>query len=243
MSSVGIIGYGRFGQVLTKLLSQDFELRIFDPTIKDNNNPLFADEESVLQSETLFIAVPIHEFETVIKNISPKISSDTTIIDVCSIKIHPVEIMKKYLPEKVGIIATHPMFGPDSIDAKDRLNFMMHNVRDLHHCYDIWKTFFSGKGFNIIEITPDEHDRLAAESQSIIHFIARILNDFGIHPTPIDTQGFKDLLTLVENNCHDTWALFSDLQNYNPYAKDMIKKLEQSFNNIKTKLKNMPQDG
>jgi len=240
MKKVGILGYGRFGQVLAKLAAQDVELKIYDPAVSEDtflDNPLFADENSVLQSNTVFIAVPIREFESVIKNIGPKLPKYTTIIDVCSVKTHPVDVMKKYLPENVGIIATHPMFGPDSIDSKDTLNLMMYNVRDTQHCYNTWKTFFSNKGFNIIEITPDEHDQLAAKSQSIVHFVARVLNDFGVQETPIDTQGFKHLLALVESNCRDTWALFSDLQNYNPYSKDMIKKLEQACQAVKEKLK------
>jgi len=236
MKKIGIIGYGRFGKVLAKLLEKDFTLNIYDPTIK-NNTDLLVTEDRLLESDTIFIAVPIREFEQVIKNIAPKLSKNTTIIDVCSVKIHPVEIMKKYLPKEIGIIATHPMFGPDSIDANGPLNMMMHSVRDTQHCYGSWRSFFANQGFNIIEITPDEHDQLAAKSQSVVHFIARVLDDFGVQESPVDTQGFKHLLALVDNNCHDTWELFYDLQNYNPYAKEMIVQLEASFKKIKKALK------
>ncbi len=228
MEKVGIIGYGRFGKLLEKLLSKEFDVSIYDPALKNSN------EDDVLQADTIFVATPIREFENVIKHIATKLNN-STVIDLCSVKIYPVDMMKKHLPENIGIIATHPMFGPDSIDANDKLNFVMHKVRDEQNCYEKWKNFFK-KEFNVIELTPEEHDKLAAESQSIVHFVARALKEFGVKSSAIDTQGFKNLLTLVDNNCKDTWELFSDLQNYNPYTKAMFKKLEVSCNTIKSKL-------
>ena len=67
--------------------------------------------------DNIFIAVPIRHFKMVIKDISNKVNKNSTIIDVCSVKKHTSEVMLKYLPE-VGIISSHPMFGPDSIHSK-----------------------------------------------------------------------------------------------------------------------------
>ena len=46
--------------------------------------------------------------------IAPLLSPDALVIDVCSVKEYPVRLMKELLPERVSILATHPMFGPDS---------------------------------------------------------------------------------------------------------------------------------
>lgn len=236
MNSVGILGYGRFGQVLAKLLRPDYEVNVFDPKLSESNDVQCVSKEALLNETTLFIAVPINQFESVIQSIAPHLKDDTTIFDVCSIKLHPVKVMQQYLPKQVGIVATHPLFGPDSIDLKEQLNFMMHPVRDTHHCYEHWKTFFANKGFNIVEMTPDEHDRYAAKSQGVVHFVSRFLDEANLSETPIDTAGFRQLLKLVKNNCHDTWELFSDLQKYNPYSKEMIEALETAFKTVKSKL-------
>ena len=37
--------------------------------------------------------------------------------------------MLKHLPNEVGIISSHPMFGPDSFDSKARLKMMMDKTR------------------------------------------------------------------------------------------------------------------
>ena len=34
MKTVGIIGYGRFGQVLADLLKKQYEVKVYDPEIK-----------------------------------------------------------------------------------------------------------------------------------------------------------------------------------------------------------------
>ena len=34
---------------------------------------------------------------------------------------HPTEIMENHLDNNIGIIATHPMFGPDSFISNNRL--------------------------------------------------------------------------------------------------------------------------
>ena len=52
--------------------------------------------------DNIFIAVPIRYFETLIKDISNKVSKNSTIIDVCSVKKHTSEVMLKHLPNEVG---------------------------------------------------------------------------------------------------------------------------------------------
>ena len=82
-------------------------------------------------------------------------------------------------------------------------------------------------------MTPEEHDKLAANTQGITHFLGRTLKEFGISKTNLDTQGFRDLLNLVEQTCNDSWQLYSDLQSYNPYTKSTIRRLKESFEKVK----------
>ena len=86
-------------------------------------------------------------------------------------------------------------------------------------------------------MSPDKHDNLAAKSQGITHFLGRTLKEFGINKTSLDTQGFRDLLDLVDQTCNDSWELFEDLQHFNPHTKEMINKLMQATNNIEKELK------
>ena len=237
MNSVGIIGFGRFGKVLANILQRGFAIKAYDPKPAGPFPGVqFLDLDTVLNEKVVFIAVPIRHFESVIADISKKLKKETTLIDVCSVKSYPVNIMLKILPDHIGIIATHPMFGPDSYMSNSNLKMMINNTRDLHNQYSFWKRFFSDQGIQIIEMTPDQHDRLAAKTQGVTHFLGRMLKEFGIKKTNIDTQGFRDLLDLVGQTCNDTWELYADLQLYNPYTEDMVEKLKASTNKLDNQL-------
>ena len=233
MNSVGIIGFGRFGKVLANILQRGFAIKAYDPKPAGPFPGVqFLDLDTVLNEKVVFIAVPIRHFESVIADISTKLKKETTLIDVCSVKSYPVNIMLKILPDHIGVIATHPMFGPDSYMSNSNLKMMINNTRDLHNQYSFWKRFFSDQSIQIIEMTPDQHDRLAAKTQGVTHFLGRMLKEFGIKKTNIDTQGFRDLLDLVGQTCNDTWELYADLQLYNPYTEDMVEKLKASTNKL-----------
>ena len=237
MNSVGIIGFGRFGKVLANILQRGFAIKAYDPKPAGPFPGVqFLDLDTVLNEKVVFIAVPIRHFESVIADISKKLKKETTLIDVCSVKSYPVNIMLKILPDHIGVIATHPMFGPDSYMSNSNLKMMINNTRDLYNQYIFWKRFFSDQSIQIIEMTPDQHDRLAAKTQGVTHFLGRMLKEFGIKKTNIDTQGFRDLLDLVGQTCNDTWELYADLQLYNPYTEDMVEKLKASTNKLDNQL-------
>lgn len=238
MNSVGVIGFGRFGKILADILQKGFFIKAYDvanvstvPAVK------MCMLKEVLAEETVFVAVPIRQFKKAITNIAPQLTDGQTVIDVCSVKNHPVDVMTKVLDEKVGIIATHPLFGPDSFRSNNRLKMMMDSTRDIHGHYSFWKGFFKDQGIEILEMSPDEHDRLAASTQGVTHFLGRILRQYGIKKTTLDTQGFRDLLDLVDQTCNDSWELFTDLQHYNPYTKNMVKALNEAFVSIDERLK------
>ena len=132
MKKVGIIGYGRFGKLLVDLLpSNIYEIKIYDSSDISDDSVKLCSLDEVLQSLIVFIAVPISSFEEIVKEIAQYNLYNTTIIDVCSVKVYPVEIMEKYLPEHIGIIASHPHFGPDSYSPFKELKITIYPIRDI----------------------------------------------------------------------------------------------------------------
>jgi prephenate dehydrogenase len=231
MNKVSIIGFGRFGSMLHSLLSKGFEVDVYDKNPIDNSEVNEVSLEEVLKNDTIFIAVPIRDFEDLVINISSKIQSGKTIIDVCSVKVFPKQVMIDNLPAETDIIATHPLFGPDSL--KDSGSVMtMEAVRDSSERYNFWKNYFESQNITIEEISAEEHDMMAARSQGLTHFVGRVIDDFGTNQTRIDTEGYKALHKLVSQTCNDTWDLFEDIQNYNPYTEKMISELNGSFKKI-----------
>ena len=231
MNRVSIIGFGRFGAMLHSLLSKGFEVDVFDKNSIDNSDVNEVSLEDALQNETIFIAVPIRDFENLVKDISKKISSGKTVIDVCSVKVFPKKVMLDNLSNETDIIATHPLFGPDSL--KDSGSVMtMESVRNTIGRYNFWKNYFESQNILIEEISAEEHDMMAARSQGLTHFVGRVIDDFGTNQTRIDTEGYKALHKLVNQTCNDTWELFEDIQNFNPFTEKMISELNESFEKI-----------
>ena len=232
MNKVSIIGFGRFGNLLYELLQKGFEVDVFDI---DSNNETesvrFVSLEDVLKNDTIFLAVPIRDFEELMKDLSTKIQGNKTVIDVCSVKVHPKNMMIEHLSDEVDIIATHPLFGPDSFQERGSV-MMMEKVRDKHDRYGFWKSYFGSQNIIIEEITADQHDMMAAKSQGLTHLIGRVINDFGTQKTNIDTVGYQALHKLVNQTCNDSWELFEDIQKFNPYTESMITDLNQSFKKI-----------
>ena len=230
MKSIGVVGYGRFGMVLTELLKKDYNVSVYDPDTSAGE--MSKSLEDVLESRIIFIAVPISSFESVIKKVSQYNLYNATIIDVCSVKIHPVKIMEKYLPDHVGIIASHPHFGPDSYSPFKELKTTLYPIRDTYNRYNEIKDFFEKYSIRTVKLSPDEHDMMAASSQGLTHFIGRVLSEAGGVYTQINTLGFNDLLAVIEQTCNDSWDLFKDLQTYNPYTDEMIDNLLETINKV-----------
>ena len=192
-----------------------------------------ADEYEVLSAPVLFFCVAISSFESVLKRVGSRIGRDTVVMDTCSVKIMPSQWMKENIPADRTIIATHPMFGPDSgRNGVKGLPLVMCPVSPANEKYDEMKSLFLSMGLDVLEMSAEEHDEEAAYSQGVTHFVGRTLSQMGMKPTPIATQGYRNLMTIVEQTCNDPMQLFYDLQRYNPYAKEMRLSLQVAIEKV-----------
>jgi arogenate dehydrogenase (NADP+) len=67
----------------------------------------------------------------------------------------------------------------------------------------------------MVEMTCEEHDKLAASSQFIPHTVGRMLGRMSLPDTPINTRGYESLLSLVRNTTNDSFDLYYGLFMYN----------------------------
>lgn len=232
---IGIIGYGRFGRFWAETLAAFHDVWVTDtrqPTNQPSNFlPL---SELCARVDTIFLCVPINQIEAAVHALRPHVRVGMTVFDTCSVKSHPARVMVDAFPGgELTLIASHPMFGPDSA-ARGVAGFpiVVWPLAGDRDTYRAWVAFFAGLGLVPVEISPDEHDRLAAYSQGITHYMGRVLDELHLTATPIDTQGFKTLLTLVQQTCNDSLELFRDLQHFNPHTQEMRLGLEAALNRV-----------
>lgn len=244
MKKVSIVGFGRFGQVLYKMLKDEFTVTAYDKNVaafkdfkKDKNLKIAKTLKDAFASPVIFYAVPINAFEKSVKEHSAYFK-DQLIIDVLSVKIFPKKIFKKYIKDYgVRVILTHPMFGPDSSKKSfTGLPLVIENLNAKPAEYAAWKNFFKKKNLNVLEMTAAQHDKQAAMSQGLAHFMGRLLQGLRIKPAAIDTVGARQMQQIKDFTCNDSWALFTGLQNFNPHTKKMRLSLGRVYDNLYNKL-------
>ena len=156
------------------------------------------------------------------RSIKSLLRPDALVVDVCSVKEHPVRAMKRHLPKSVSLLATHPNFGPDSAaDSLKGRKIVLSRVRMKNADYFRAKRALERKGLEVVELTPREHDRRMASSLVLTHFIGRGLVAYGAKTTGVDTEGYKRLLRILETVQNDSWELFEDMNRFNAFAAPM----------------------
>jgi len=238
--TVGLIGFGRFGALLAELLSKDYNPVITDEkdlsSMVESAGYPWADLETVMQQDTVFLAVPISRLASLMKEISPLSQAGQLLIDVASVKTRIRDWMLSELPPEVQILNTHPMFGPDSYKRDRDLRMVYCPTRIEPEKEEIWRGVFQSWGCRLIDLEVEEHDRLAARSQGITHFVGRVMKGMDIQPTAVDTHGFRQVHHVVEQTCQDTEELFHDLQFYNPYTPEMLTDFSRSVHAVKARV-------
>lgn len=233
---IGLIGFGRFGQLSVKYLSRDFPVFVSSRTASGETIRSAGGEpaslEEVCRKDIVIPTVPISAFKATIQSIAPLLHRNL-LVDACSVKEYPVEIMTQYVPEGTQILATHPMFGPDSAgESLAGQKIVLSRIRIDPERYRKIKTYLGELGLQVIETTPANHDRQIARSQVLTHFIGRGLSLFGARAVEIDTEGYKRLLTILEIVGNDTTQLFTDLNKYNRYAPETRKAFIRALTEI-----------
>lgn len=239
---VGIIGFGRLGKLIARYLKEDADIIVCDLNdIKSEANELGVEVgtlDEVCACPIVIPFVPISAFEEVIIKIKDKLKAGTLLVDVCSVKELPVESMLKHLAPEIQILATHPMFGPDS--ARETVfghKIVLCPVRIEDKLYNDIKRYLNGHGLKVIESTPQEHDRQISHSLVLAHFIGRTLMDTGAERQEIETLGYKRLMKILGVVQNDTWQLFVDMNKYNRFADQARARFIGSLTAIDQKLR------
>jgi prephenate dehydrogenase len=241
MSSIGIIGFGRFGELTARYLAGDFSVVVSTRSQKDTKIRACGARpvpfETACRQKIVILCMPISAMQATLRQVAPLLRDDALVVDVCSVKVLPVQWMRELLPASVSILPTHPMFGPDSAaDALKDRKIVVCPERIDENQYEKIKTWLARQGLVVIQTTAREHDEKIAVSLSLTHFIGRSLSAFGAEALDIDTEGYKRLMHILGVVSHDTWQLFEDMHTYNPYAKEKREAFIDAMNDIHERL-------
>jgi prephenate dehydrogenase len=197
--------------------------------------------EEIFACDTVFFCVPISSLQQALCASLvhlAKAPHKPLIADVCSLKLYPKQLMEELLPPNQAAMLTHPMFGPDAVDqfGLTGQKIVLDKFRASNDQYERWTSFFRSIGLIVIEMDADEHDRLAAQSLGLVHFLGRTLEEFGFNPTAIDSPNVSRMHEVVNSVSRDSEELFRDLQLLNPHMREVRTRLAQAQQKLTEKL-------
>ena len=115
---VGLIGFGAFGHLMARELHPHATLLAWDPSpsreAAERHGVRLATLAEVARSPVVVLATPVSRLSEAVAAVAPHLRPGALVLDVCSVKVGPAAIMERGLPAHVDIVATHPLFGPES---------------------------------------------------------------------------------------------------------------------------------
>lgn len=127
-------------------------------------------DAEIRTSDIVMISVPINLTEKTIKDIAPRMSPGSLLMDITSIKTGPMDAMVKYAPMDVEILGTHPMFGPSIPDIRGQIVIFTPIEGRSTKWFPVIRSLYEENGAHIEVIEAAEHDRMTAVVQGLTHF-------------------------------------------------------------------------
>ncbi|WP_422063948.1 prephenate dehydrogenase/arogenate dehydrogenase family protein [Shimia sp.] len=222
---VGLVGFGGFGRLIARELAAHCDLTICDPAFSralmpDGRRVPLQGLAEVAQCSIVILAVPVARMAHVCRALAPHLRPGTLVVDVGSVKVAPIQDMRRHLPEHVEVLGTHPLFGPQS--AKDSVlgrKIALCPVRGSR-----WRrvaAFLKARGLEVIVTTADAHDRELAMVQGVTHLIGKVLSDLGPLPERLTTASFDLLREAVCMVQDDPPTVLHAIEVANPYAAEV----------------------
>lgn len=234
-------GTGQFGQHLGKNLEEENEILISGKTIQEAENiaqkhnwNYGQSQEIVKEADTVIIAVPIAVTTEVIEKVGPHISNDTLICDITSVKKEPVEAMKKYSDEVLGM---HPMYAPSNSIKGQKIVLCPEKGSKWKQMKNFWEE--NQAKTHITE--PETHDKAMSYVQGLMHFSELVVAET-IRKSEVDGEEMSNYSSPVYQLITDLTArmlnqkpgLYGSIQSENPENEKIREEFIESAEEIKS---------
>lgn len=222
---IAILGAGKMGAWFAKFFLQEgYSVVVADrkkeklAKLKESLAVDTADfTTAVKNADRVLIAVSISAFEEVVKKIAPNIRRGQVVMDICSIKVSPVETMHAHLKQAL-VLGMHPVFGPGSGGIKHKTFVLTPTNQDEEKLAKELKDWMETREAHVFVMTPEKHDNLMTVVLGMPHFIGLVTCDTLLeqdnYPETKKVAGttYRMLFTLAEATALETPDLYASLQ-------------------------------
>jgi prephenate dehydrogenase len=170
-------GTGEMGQWFTRFFKErGFEIAVWGKGCKIDiakkmEVPFASDLDiTVPESDIVIVSVPISVTEETIAEIAPKMKAGSLLMDFTSIKVKPMEAMRKFALPNVEILGTHPMFGPTIPTIRGQTVILVPVKGRSEKWFPVIRKLFEESGAHVEVTNALEHDMLVSVVQGLTHF-------------------------------------------------------------------------
>lgn len=240
-NNIGLIGFGSFGELIIQHLGAKYNFLVntrSKPTKKVEKASFVSLSQATSQS-IIILAIPLSAYKKTLIAISKNAPKKAIVIDVCSVKVLPFKLARRFLRADIEFIGTHPLFGPQS--AAKSLNgqtIVVCNQKDTL-TLEKFNILLIGLGLKVVQMSADEHDKQMAEVHALTFFVARGLMKTGLHKNTLLTPSFQKMLDLAELETHHSESLFQIIEGGNPYARSTRHKFIKNLKALNKKIKSV----
>jgi len=249
--NIGFIGYGSFGQYLSKKMPSNHKLRCIDRLDKtkeaEGNGvdyyPIFEMTNFLDGLDVVVVTVPMIELEETIESLPTDRLRNKLIVESCPLNVYPRTILSRVLPPEADILCTNPMFGPAITDNRpndlplDGLPFVYEKVRitDTRRA-DSFLTIFERARCQMVEMSAEDHDAYVADAEFVTHLTGRLLDSNLLPATPVSSKEYSALCDVADMTANDTFDLFYGMFRYNDRAKELLNRMRENLASVERKL-------
>lgn len=197
-------------------------------------------KEALKDADLVIVATPVADIVDISVKASKFMKAGAILTDVGSVKGKIVKAVESKIRKDIYFVGGHPLAGSEKSGVsnarstlfKDSVCILTKTTRTKTATLIKVKKFWQSLGAKITILTPQEHDRIAAEISHLPHLLAMSLClSTDKKALPFASSGFKDTTRIAAS----TAELWSDIFLYNKDALlKSVNKLEINLKKLKT---------
>jgi len=215
------------------------EVSAYDPNTTLYSEALVSQVGDALAGAQLVIfAVPVGVLKDALHHARPHMHAAQIVIDVGSVKVNPTQALEEVCADEIPWVATHPLFGPDSLARGEAPLGVVVAPNSFHpHAVERVAELYRALGCDVRMQAPEEHDDVMAHTHALTFFIAKALVDLGIDRyVESAPPSFRALACTIASVRADAGHLMATIQRDNPFAAEARQALMDALQQLNRRL-------
>lgn len=232
-------GKGKMG----KLFGQAFKAYRCRVTVLEKDDA--PEPSKISKADVVMLSVPMKEAASIAASVAPHVRENALLFDINSLKTEICSIMKERCSGEV--LGTHPVFGP-TVSTLRNQKMVICPVRAGARAS--WLLTALGEmGLDLIETSPEHHDKMMAIVQVLTHFSKIVLGEtWKRSGIPIEdtlkyvSPIYRLELAVTGRLFAQDPALYAEIEMANPFASEIRENMIQAANDVGSLLKDGNRD-